>query len=104
MKTTCHESVVPSAPSCILSEPPAEPLAVLGARAACALEQSLQRFVLAGDQNLGHLEVQAAQDGQNLLREAAPRWIAKPGDKANAPSVCAPNWISRPPPQSNNSN
>ncbi len=73
MKTTCHESVVPSAPSCILSEPPAEPLAVLGARAACALEQSLQRFVLAGDQNLGHLEVQAAQDVQNLLREATQR-------------------------------
>jgi len=69
MKTTCLESVIPSSTSCILSEP----LAVLAARAGCALEQSLQRFVLAGDQNLGHLEVQAAQDVQNLLREATER-------------------------------
>lgn len=73
MKTNCLESAVPSSPSCILPEPPAEALAVLGARAACALEQSLQRFVLASDQNLGHLEVQAAQDVPHLLREARPR-------------------------------
>lgn len=45
----------------------------MAARAACALELSLQRFVLAGDQNLGHLELQAAQDVQELLRQALER-------------------------------
>jgi hypothetical protein len=41
-----------------------EPLAVLAARAACALEKSIQHLVLASDQNLGHLEIQAAHDVQ----------------------------------------
>jgi hypothetical protein len=48
-------------------------LAVLAARAACALERSIQRLVLASDQNLGHLEVQAAHDVQELLRQAIQR-------------------------------
>jgi hypothetical protein len=48
-------------------------LAVIGARAACALEHSLQCFVRAGDQNLGHLEAQAAREVQALLRETTQR-------------------------------
>src|SRR5712692_309464 len=74
MKTTClettsHDSVTPTLRSVTSSEA----LAVLAARAACALEHSIQRFTLAGDQNLGHLEVQAAQAVQHLLREAVQR-------------------------------
>jgi hypothetical protein len=69
MKTTCLESVVPSSSSALSSEP----LAVLAARAACALEQSIQRLVLASDQNLGYLEVQAAHAVQDLLRQATER-------------------------------
>lgn len=69
MKATCLESVALVRPSLTSTEP----LAVLAARAACALEQSLQRLVLASDQNLGHLEVQAAHDVQELLRQAIQR-------------------------------
>ncbi len=50
-----------------------EPLPVLAARAACALEASLQRLVVASDQNLGHLEMQVAQDVQELERQALER-------------------------------
>src|SRR5437879_1303323 len=75
MKTTCLESVASSSSSASASEP----LAVLAARAACALEQSIRRLVLAGDQNLGHWEVQAAHDVQKLLRQATER-----GAQANA--------------------
>ncbi len=50
-----------------------EPLPVLAARAACALEASLQRLVVASDQNLGHLEMQVAQDVQELQRQALER-------------------------------
>jgi hypothetical protein len=46
---------------------------VLAARTAWVLEQSIQRFTLASDQNLGHLEVQAARDVQELLRHATER-------------------------------
>jgi hypothetical protein len=45
-----------------------EPLAMLAARAAGALGQSIQRLVVGSDQNLGHLEIQAAQDVKELLR------------------------------------
>jgi hypothetical protein len=69
MKTTCLESVTAIIPSALSPEP----LAVLAARAACARERSRQRLVLASDQNLGHLEVQAAQDVQELLRQAIER-------------------------------
>jgi hypothetical protein len=65
MNTTCLESVTASHPATAT-----EPLAGLAARAACALEHSIQRLVLAGDQTLGHLEVQAAHDVQELLRQA----------------------------------
>ena len=50
-----------------------EALAVLGARAGCALEKSVQRFILASDQGLGHFERQAAQDVQEMLRQATER-------------------------------
>jgi hypothetical protein len=69
MKTTCLASAVPKSPAGVLPEP----LAVLAARAACALEQVIDRFVLADDQNLGHLETQAAREVQALLRAATQR-------------------------------
>jgi hypothetical protein len=66
MTTTCHEAEKAT----VNSQPPSEPLAVLAARAASALERSMQRLVLASDQDLGHLEIQAAHDVQELLRQA----------------------------------
>jgi hypothetical protein len=63
MNTICRECV--AAPQNQL-----EPVAVLAARAACALDRSIQGFVRASDQNLGHLELQAAKDVQELLRQA----------------------------------
>lgn len=69
MKTTCLDSDESKFASVVLSEP----LAVLAARAACALDQSIECFVRAGDQNLGHLEDRAARNVQSLLREATQR-------------------------------
>jgi hypothetical protein len=69
MTTTCCEPVGEK----LTSKPMAEPLAVIAARAACALEESIQRLVLASDQNLGHLESQAAADVQELLRQSVQR-------------------------------
>ena len=82
MSTTCLEPVASSFP---IGTPP-EPLAVLAARAACALEASMQRLVLAGDQDLGHLEVQAARDVQELLRQAIQRGAQAKADAT--PPVC----------------
>jgi len=59
-------------------------LAVLAARAACALENSIEGLVRASDQNLGHLEVQATGDIQELLRQAVER-----GAQAKA-DACSP--------------
>jgi hypothetical protein len=56
-----------------LPGPAVEPLAVLAARTAVALEASLTRFRAAADQNLGHFETQAAHDVQELLRTATQR-------------------------------
>src|SRR5437899_5307221 len=82
MTTTCLEPVT----SAFASGTTSEPLAVLAARAACALERSLQRLVLASDQNLGHLERQAAHDVQELLRQTIQRGAQA---KAEAtPPVC----------------
>jgi hypothetical protein len=53
--------------------PVPEALAVLAARTAVALETSLTRFLAATDQNLGHLETQAAHDVQELLRATTQR-------------------------------
>src|SRR5439155_24098218 len=63
-----------------------EPLAVMAARAACALELSLRRFVLADDHNLGHWELQAAQDVQELLRQALERGAQAKADAT--PPLC----------------
>jgi hypothetical protein len=63
-----------------------EPLAGLAARSACGLEHSIQRFTATSDQNLGHLEVQAAQDVQNLLREAVQRGAQAKAD--HTPPLC----------------
>jgi ribosomal protein L34E len=46
---------------------------VLAARTAVALETSLTGFLAAADQNLGHLETQAAHDVQELLRTTTQR-------------------------------
>ena len=78
MNTTCLETVDAGSPS--------EPLGVLAARAACALEQSIQRLVLAGDQDLGHFERQAAHDVQELLRQATERAAQAKAD--GAPPRC----------------
>jgi hypothetical protein len=78
MNATCFEPVASVRP-CATST---EPLAVLAARAACALDRSIQRLVLAGDQNLGHLEVQAAHEVQELLRQAIQRGAQAKADAA----------------------
>jgi hypothetical protein len=82
METTCLEPVVAKS----LTSGLGEPLAVMAARAACALEHSLERFILAGDQNLGHLELQAAQDVQELLRQALERGAQAKADAT--PPLC----------------
>ncbi len=63
----------PPARSATRSTPPLESLAVLAARLAGTLDVSVTRFLNASDQNLGHLEVQAAHDVQGLLRETLRR-------------------------------
>lgn len=82
MTTTCCEPVR-SGLACGASS---EPLAVLAARAACALEQSIQRLIVDSDQNLGHLEWQAAQDVQALLRQTIQRGAQAKADAT--PPIC----------------
>ena len=82
MKTNCADPVTESKPVDV--EP--EPLAVRAARAACALEQSIQRLLQSGDQNLGHLEMQAAHDVQELLREGIRRGAQTKADAT--PPTC----------------
>ena len=82
MKTTCCEPAHHSAP--VAAQP--EPLAVLAARTACALEQAITRQVLACDQNLGHLETQAAHDAQELLRATVERGAQAKADAT--PPLC----------------
>lgn len=69
-----------------------EALAVLAARAAGAWDRSIQRLVQANDQNLGHLETQAAHDVQELLRHAVERGAQAKAD-ATPPRgpVCGPS-------------
>jgi len=69
MTTTCCKH---SPPNCT-SLKSSEPLAVLAAGAACALEASMQRLVQARDQNLGHLERQVAHDVEKLLQASVQR-------------------------------
>jgi len=80
--TLCGESGVSS----VASEASSEALAVLAVRAACALSRSIQRLVLASDQNLGHLEAQAALDVQALLRQAIERGAQAKADAT--PPLC----------------
>jgi hypothetical protein len=47
------------------------------------LDRAIARHVLAGDQNLGHLETQAAHDAQELLRATVERGAQA---KAEAPA------------------
>lgn len=82
MNATCADSV----PCTSTRVPVCEPLAVLAARASCDLEQSIQRCTLASDQNLGHLETQAARDVQNLLRAAMERGAQAKADAT--PPLC----------------
>jgi transposase len=82
MTTTCCEPVTLG----LVCGASSEPLAVLAARAACALEQSILRLVVGSDQNLGHLELQAAQDVQALLRQAIQRGAQAKADAT--PPIC----------------
>src|ERR1700683_2845390 len=63
-----------------------EPLAVLAARAGCALEASIVRCADKEEQTLGHLEVQAAHDVKELLRAALERGAQAKAD--GAPPLC----------------
>ena len=77
--TTDHCKPAPASPPIEVAP---EPLAVLAARTACALEKSIQRLVLASDQNLGHLERQAEHDVQELLRQTTERGAQAKADAA----------------------
>lgn len=74
------------APTHTTRVPESEPLAVLAARAGCALEHSIERCTQDGDQTLGHLEVQAARDVQDLLRAAMERGAQAKADAT--PPLC----------------
>jgi hypothetical protein len=82
MNATCLDST----PCQSSHVPVGEPLAVLAARAGCALEHSIQRCTLASEQNLGHLEMQAARDVQELLRAALERGAQAKADAT--PPLC----------------
>jgi hypothetical protein len=82
METTCPESDVCTS----ILDTALEPLAVLAARTACALEGSHLHFLAASDQNLGHFEAQAAADVQELLRQATQRAAQAKADAA--PPLC----------------
>ena len=82
MTTICTEAEVIKRKPGITTEP----LSVLAARAACALEQSMERLVVASDQNLGHLEAQAAHDVQELLRQSVERGAQAKAD--GTPPIC----------------
>lgn len=76
MTTTAPTTVPRPQPAAAARRPtPPAPksLAVLAARLAVTLDTSVQRFLGAADQNLGHLETQAAHDVQALLNETLRR-------------------------------
>jgi hypothetical protein len=87
MNTTCLESIGSES---VISAPReasrGEALPIVAARAACALEHSIRRLVMTSDQNLGHLERQAAQDVQELLRQTVERGAQAKADAT--PPVC----------------
>lgn len=80
--TTCLDSRLGNSKSAVL----VEPLAILAARAACALERSIEGLVMASDQNLGHLEAQVARDVRELQRQAVERGAQAKAD--GTPPVC----------------
>lgn len=53
---------------------------------ACALDETISHFVVASDQNLGHLEVQVQQQAQELLRQATEKAAQQKAD--HTPPVC----------------
>lgn len=63
-----------------------EPLPVTAARVACALEETISHFVVASDQNLGHLEVQVQEQAQELLRQATEKAAQQKAE--HTPPVC----------------
>ena len=75
--TLAPTALVLAAPRSTRTGAPAAPVpeafAVPAARTAVALEGTLPRFLAADDQNLGHLETQAAHDVQELLRTTTQR-------------------------------
>ena len=75
--TLAPTALVLAAPRSTRTGAPAAPVpeafAVPAARTAVALEGTLTRFLAADDQNLGHLETQAAHDVQELLRTTTQR-------------------------------
>ena len=68
------------------SPAPAESLAVKAARLADALEQEIQSFLVASDQNLGDIELQIEQQSRELKRAAAEAAAQKKADLT--PPVC----------------
>lgn len=83
MKATC-----PTAPAhrARYSHEHSEALPVTAARLAVSLVEATQQFVVASDQNLGHLETQVAQQGQELLRQATERGAQAKAD--GTPPAC----------------
>jgi hypothetical protein len=65
--TTCIDLVHSQSSSAVSTEG----LSETASSVARALEERLARFVGTGDQNLGHLEVQIAQETRELMRQAA---------------------------------
>ncbi|SRR5713101_811959 len=62
-------------------------LPVVAARLAVELEETIARFVdSAGDENLGHLEVQVQQQAQELLRQATEKAAQQKADQT--PPLC----------------
>ena len=50
-----------------------EALSIRAARLAVCLEQSVHDFIVAGDQNLGHIELEVEQQSRELLRAATEK-------------------------------
>jgi len=73
--------------ACLSVADTTEPLAVLAARTACTLERAIQHAAQASEQNLGHLETQAAHDVRELLRVAVERGAQAKADAT--PPTCS---------------
>jgi hypothetical protein len=80
MSVTCYLETV------INRSAEAESLGVKAARLADALEQEVQAFVKASDENLGDIEMQIEQQSRQLLRGAAEKAAQKKADVT--PPIC----------------